>query len=243
MIKLILCEGKIDVIFLSYYLEKICDWAPLGTKGSLSAGFNPETDVARGEEKEWFTKENEQLLVFAVGGKDNFKAFIKDKVMPGMVDAQNFSKIILMTDRDNRDEMGICHSFTGMFGGMVPEIKHNCWRRIKYTSSYERPESIDLLLLIIPLSGYGALETVLLDALKEKDGTLVACAHEYIKEAEKIDCGYVSSEGKKLKAHLGAVWAVKSPERAFGLIKTQIYGIHWETYGNITQCFQLLNNL
>jgi len=77
MNKLILCEGKTDAIFLSYYLEHVCGWAHKFAKKDFPQGFVIEPDKRKGESVEWYNKEDDFLLICGVGGKDNFGSFIK----------------------------------------------------------------------------------------------------------------------------------------------------------------------
>ena len=67
MNKLILCEGATDAILLSYYLERTAGWKfvrqpPQGV--SIRA-------TEQNEEVTWYKKNNDYLLICAVGGKDN----------------------------------------------------------------------------------------------------------------------------------------------------------------------------
>ena len=73
MNKLILCEGTTDAILLSYYLERIAGW-----KYSRKAPPNLDIKALNGTETvNWYRKDDNYLLISAVGGKDNFRHFLQ----------------------------------------------------------------------------------------------------------------------------------------------------------------------
>ena len=99
MNKLILCEGATDAILLSYYLERTAGWKfvrqpPQGV--SIRA-------TEQNEEVTWYKKNNDYLLICAVGGKDNFGKFFDDKIQKPLVMSDAFEKIAIVADRDNRE--------------------------------------------------------------------------------------------------------------------------------------------
>ena len=99
MNKLILCEGKTDAIFLSYYLEQVCGWTHRFPKRDIPTGFRLEADTVKGESVEWYRKGDDFLLICGVGGKDNFNSFIGGKIIPAVTDGGVFSQIAVVTDR------------------------------------------------------------------------------------------------------------------------------------------------
>ena len=94
MNKLILCEGATDAILLSYYLERTAGWKfvrqpPQGV--SIRA-------TEQNEEVTWYKKNNDYLLICAVGGKDNFGKFFDDKIQKPLVMSDAFEKIAIVAD-------------------------------------------------------------------------------------------------------------------------------------------------
>ena len=125
MIKLILCVGKTDAIFLSYYLEQVCGWTHRFPREDVPKEFTIKPNTKKGESAEWYRKADEFLLICGVGGKDNFRSFIKSKIVPAMIDGSVFSKIAIVTDRDDRKESSITQSLQGMLKPIMPLPKLN----------------------------------------------------------------------------------------------------------------------
>lgn len=239
MNKLILCEGKTDAIFLSYYLERVCGWTHKFPKREIPKGFDISADNVKGESVEWYHKGDDFLSICGVGGKDNFKSFIGDKVIPAMIDGSMFSKIAIVTDRDKRKEESICQSFQHSLNTVVSNVENNRWTKNNYKNSFGQEVPVDFLLLIIPSGKEGALETILMDAISEReyDKKIVDKAKTYIDDVEPFALKYIGKARLKLKACLGVIWATQCPEKIFSFIDEQIRSVKWEDYDVLSQCF------
>ena len=75
MNKLILCEGETDAILLSYYLEKTAGW---NYSSKPPQNLSIQT-TAQNETVNWYKKDENYLMICAVGGKDNFGNFFNKK--------------------------------------------------------------------------------------------------------------------------------------------------------------------
>jgi len=165
MISLILCEGKTDAIFLSYYLEQVCGWTHRFPKEDIPKEFTIKPNTKKCESAEWYRKADDFLLICGVGGKDNFGNFITNKIIPAMIDGNVFSKIAIVTDRDDREVSSICQSFKSMLKPIVSNVADNAWTDNQYANSFGQEKTVDFLLLTIPSDKEGALETILMDAI------------------------------------------------------------------------------
>jgi len=243
--RLILCEGKTDAIFLSYYLEKVCGWTHKFSKTDIPKGFKMNANKTSGESVEWYRKGSEYLVICAVGGKDMFGVFIEHKVIPAMLDSNMFSKVALVTDRDDRDIESICHSIQNMFSAVIPYVKNNTWTENIFHTRSKREASVEFLLLVIPTDKEGALETLLIDSIsaQEYDKPIVQKANKYIADVEPYAAKYIGKTRLKLKACLGVIWATQYPEKIFSFIDEQIRSVKWEDSKTISQCFKELEKI
>lgn len=241
MNKLILCEGKTDAVLLSYYLEKTCGW----THRNTPKGLNIKVDETKGESAYWYRKENESLLICGVGGKDNFGSFFREKIQPPLVDASAFSKIAVVTDHDDRAKESIVDSLCASFKPIIANIENDKWISNRYQNSYDQEAFVDFLLVIIPSDKEGALETLLLDTISEKeyDKAIVRRSISYVDEIQPIAAKYLSKNRLKLKSCLGVTWAIQYPEKLFSFIDEQIRSVKWEESQILAQCFDQLKRI
>ena len=245
MINLILCEGKTDAIFLSYYLEQTCGWTHKFPKEAIPKEFTIKPSTKKGESVEWYRKADNFLLICGVGGKDNFGSFINSKVVPAMIDGNVFSKIAIVTDRDDREESSIYQSFQSMLKPIVSNVADNVWTDNHYANSFGQEKVVDFLLLIIPSDKEGALETTLMDAIAEVeyDRAIVESSTKFVASIAPIASKYIGKNRLKLKACLGVIWSIQSPEKIFSFIDEQIRMVKWEDSELISQCFSKLREI
>lgn len=241
MNNLILCEGKTDAILLSYYLEKTCGWK----HKKAPKGLDIKVSEIRGESAYWYTKEDKYLLICGVGGKDNFTSFFNEKIYPVLIDTSAFSKIAVVTDRDDREEISIIDSFENSFEPIIKNIKNDEWVSNFYENSYRQEVNINFLLVIVPTDKEGALETLLLDAISENhyDCEIVKKSMKYVEEIQPIASKYLSKNRLKLKASLGVTWAIQYPEKLFSFIDEQIKSVKWEESKILESCFKNLKEI
>lgn len=123
MNKLILCEGKIDAILLSYYLGKITGQS-FSKKGP--SGLNIQ--YPKGNESiSWYRKDDDYLLICGVGGKDNFGNFFEERIKKPLIAANAFEKIAIVTDRDERTVEDIIISMVEDMDGFFSDIQDRVW--------------------------------------------------------------------------------------------------------------------
>ncbi len=241
MNKLILCEGKTDAILLSYYLEKTCGWTPRNTLKNLAI----KADDSKGESAYWYRKDSDCLLICGVGGKDRFGTFFRDRILAAMIDSCAFSKIAVVTDKDDRAVLSIRDSFQSIFKPVITRAKNNVWVTNQYRDSFGMDAHVEFLLLTIPEDKEGALETLLLDAISENeyDKMIVDKSKSYIESIEPYALKYIGKTRLKLKASLGVTWAIQYPEKIFSFINEQIKSIAWEKSQLLSKCFEELKKI
>lgn len=238
MSKLILCEGKTDAILISYYFERVCGWTHKNAPKNLWI----KTDESKGESACWYKKDNDSLLICGVGGKDNFGSFFQEKINNSIVDSTAFTRIAVVTDRDDRSEQSIIQSAQCIFKPVINLVVHNQWITNQFENSYGQKIYLDFLLLAIPEDSQGALETLLLDAISEnpEDKEIVFRCKSYVEDIAPIAQKYLAKNRLKLKAMLGVTWAIQYPEKIFSYMDQQIRSVRWEDSKLLEKCFHEL---
>lgn len=123
MNKLILCEGKTDAILLSYYLGRVANWK-FSKKGSSGLKIQASND---NESINWYKKDEDYLLICGVGGKDNFGNFFEQRIKRPLTAADAFEKIVIITDRDEREASDICTALLEDMSGFFADIQDRKW--------------------------------------------------------------------------------------------------------------------
>jgi len=241
MNKLILCEGKTDAVLLSYYLERTSGWC-FSKKGPSGLQIR---ESSSNESVNWYKRGDDFLLICGVGGKDNLGNFFEERIKKPLITINAFEKIVLITDRDDRNVDAIIASLVEDFSGFFPNIQDRVWRNNSYTDAFGMEKSIELLLLIIPKEHSGALENVMLSAISENpyDENIVNQTALFVQKMRSEASKYIFTDRLQLKAHLGVTWAIQFPEKVFSLIDEQIKNVRWEEYETLRECFGILSEI
>ena len=244
MNRLILCEGKTDAILLGYYLMKTDDWE-LERKAPSGLAIKAQE---QNENAAWYKKGTEKLLICAVGGKDNFDRFFSRDIRRAILNASNgdpFPRIVLITDRDDRDIVEIERNIAEQLSPFFAGTKNREWITNRYLDSFGIEKQIQTFLLVIPVEHQGALENVMLDAISEDpyDKNIVDKCTSFVAAIRSEANRYITTDRLQLKANLSTVWAIQSPEKVFDFIDAQIKSVKWEKYETINQCFGVLKGI
>ena len=237
MNKLILCEGKTDAILLSYYLMRKSGWQY--SKNSPK-GLGIKEDKEHGESVSWYQKGDDYLLICAVGSKSRFKQFFDEKIRPPLETSNAFSRIALIIDRDEEQVEEIEASIRRDLPFVAAKARNDQWVRHSYLDSYKEEKLMDFLLLAVPHDQQGALETLLLDAISEDeyDGNIVKKSRLFVDDIAPEADRYIGKQRLVLKAYLGVVWAIQSPQKVFDFIDEQLRMVEWEKSKVLEKCFQ-----
>ena len=242
MNKLILCEGKSDVVLLSYYLGKMCNWE-VAKKGP--AQLKVKYDEQCGEYGCWYRRGDDYLFICGVGGKDRFGSFFQTRLLHAITDSSSFTHIAFVTDRDDRDAEDIAAQLQSWLAPIEAAPLQNEWTSVDYQDGFGLRQELQLLMLIIPTDHEGALETVLMDAISEDpyDQKIVERSKQFVTEMEPIADRYLHKARLRLKAQLSVTWAIQSPEKEFHFIDEQIRAVPWECSETLKRCFASLLEL
>lgn len=250
MKSLILCEGKTDAILVSYLLCKQWGWKVLKKSSSKISGMTFETNEAEDESSYWYEKDNNQVLICGVGGRSNFYNFFDNKISRIMKLNQkesNFSKIIFIVDKDNREIKEIEKEFSKSFKSIITNpIENRKWIENEYKDSEGFQKiKFSVLLNIIPIDDQGALETLLLQSIAEKadDKVIVDKSLDFVEDIKDDASKYLMNNSLVLKAKLGTVFAIMSPRKVFSFIDEIIKSVEWEKSETILKTFEHFKDL
>lgn len=243
MNSVILCEGRTDAILLSYYLGKV-----LGYRYSLEPEFMKSIKVEKNQEANWYKRGEDYLLIFGVGGKDNFVNVIDKYISPILMNYpkdKRFSNLVIIEDKDNREIFELENSHRKMLSHYINKVENGKWINSEFLDEFGNKNEIRTLSIIVPIEEQGAMETVLLQAISEneEDEQIVKQCGEFVENIKEIAKKYLPTNRMRLKAHLATVFAIISPEKVFSTLDSILCGIPWEKSEVLKRCFASLEEL
>lgn len=241
MIRFILCEGETDATLLGLYLEKTTLWKfNKGRKPKPELNI-PNTVPFSNKKAFYYIQDNKPLIICSVGGKDNFGKFFQEFVYPIIYLAQyeeTAFRIVLMTDADDNPVDSIETDILKQLSPNIENIKNNIWKQNIIKNSFSEIANVDFLLSVIPEEGSGALETVLLNALSEKDkgSYIVEESENFIDKLKTVS--YLPNDRLKLKAKLGVALSVFYPDKVFSQFDEQLKIVDWSKSEQLAKCLR-----
>ena len=170
MRSLILCEGLDEVLILGYFLFKTQGWY-----------YNPEAVFAetyslpkidsQNQVLEVYTKDEDVLAIWAVGGKDSFdKAYKFIARINEQHPEQGINKVFIVTDRDTGDIQSCLENIRekmNLYGLNISDLNNTQQNQYMYEVEDET-YCLDIIPVIIPFDSNGAIENVLMAGIAEK---------------------------------------------------------------------------
>ena len=257
MKSIIICEGKTDLILLSYYLGKVADWHHLHGSEAKKYKDRPlkfSIDNPSNQSFEWYANSKSDLLcIYAVGSIDKIKDGLNQVVEINLLsNSEPFDNIVIVCDRDDdkieSSIFGDIHIATDGHMTLESELQNNTWVNLSYELSGDTLTT-KLIPIIIPFDVIGTLETFLLNCRREIDDCeselICKCESfmESLESAEAIQKRYITSRGIKPKILLGTYFSVVSPNRTFDVGNEILTSINWEEYSKFNKTFECLVDL
>lgn len=242
MTRIIMCEGETDLILISYYLEKVKGWVYTGTPKGLTINFTKQENKAACN---YQNSNKDELLICAVGGKDNFGNFfnehLKKPIMRSNAGETEY-RIALVTDRDDFSIEEIENSISEELAPIINNIENNAWQPNEVDADLGTKVNIEFLLVVIPKENHGALETVLMEALSKDDydSNIIEKSKRFITDIQPNADRYIHENRLQLKAQLGVVFSIFNPEKTFSLFKERLVSVKWEKSEVLAKCFEKL---
>lgn len=244
MNSIILCEGRTDAILLSYYLGKVYGWSysRKGPKEYIRIEANQNQEI------NWYKKDNDFLMIFGVGGKDNYKNVIDNyvsQILQNYPPESSFKNIVIVADKDSAEISEIEKLHAEWLEPYAKQVVNSQWLENSFEDNFGNTHQIRTLSIIIPADKQGALETTLLDAISEEeyDKTIVKKCEEFVVDVRTVASRYIKTDRLALKAHLATVFAVLSPEKVFSQLDVIIKEVPWESSQILMECFEALGEL
>lgn len=242
MTRILLCEGETDLILISYYLEKTKGWKYTGNPKGLRLNFTEQDNKAACNYR---NDSGDELLICAVGGKDNFGNFFNENLNKPIMRStagETDYRIALVTDRDDIIIQDIELSISEQLSPIVDNIENNVWKTNKINADLGAKVTIEFLLLVIPKENTGALETMLMEALSEDeyDANIIEKCGNFITDIKPDADRYIHENRLQLKAQLGVAFSIFNPEKTFSLFKERLVSVKWEDSPILAKCFEKL---
>ena len=159
MTELMLVEGVSDVLLISYYLLNVYGWKH-EKNNHLGIHSLDEHDHI-----ESLSKEGRQLVLCGVGGNGRFAHFVARHRINSMIIEHEISSIMVVTDRDEDSISKIGRTINSLFENV--SYRAGEWKCNVVEDSFGQQKQVDTYLLIVPADKKGALENVIIDALKD----------------------------------------------------------------------------
>ncbi len=248
MKSIVLCEGPDDLWFILYYLYKVAGWSNKGNPQKLWKSFRIK-EIDSHQQVQYLQKDGNGVAVWSVGGKDCFQKPIEEIIDTFVkeIPSDAISSIVVVRDRDHDELEDVLHTVETWFPGLG-SLKNK--ESSRYTVIAEDGEEVSTKVtpVIIPFEEPGAIETLLMNAIKEKAecGVCVTqSASEYISsllEKEDVCKAYFSHERLILKAKYAAMIAVTNPDHSTGLFQDMVLSCPWETSPYVQEHFGIILN-
>lgn len=243
MKSIIICEGYTDCILLQYFLRKAYEWEDGGRDQHLESTFKTMRVLK---------KAKDIVKIGGCGGCTEILSKLSFVLEMNHISADNepeFAQIVVITDRDEQHtEQDFINDMTAVLAEKnirSEQIKNDQWCEGTYYNGRGKELSVKLLLLVIPFSGTGALETFLLDAISADNaydaGIISSCRRfvDHIDPAKK----YLSQRRYVTKAKFNVYFSVRTAEEQFVERQNVLMHVDWERYGEIQKGFQKLREL
>lgn len=232
MIELILVEGVSDVQLISYYLQNVYGWKH---EKSNNLRIVP---IDEHEHIESLSKDGNQLVLCGVGGNGKFAHFIEQHRINSMLVERDISSIMVVTDRDKERIPKIRRIINNFFENI--KFKVGEWNDNEVRDSFGQKKHIDAYLLIIPCDKEGALEAVIIDALKDisEEKELIQEVIPFIDSLKTTFVPDLKEINKANKATVGTFFSVRYPKQAMRSFVSFVSKIDWSKSESLKELFR-----
>ena len=242
MKSVVMCEGQDDLWFIGYYLHKVGNWTMCDRPWK-----NYTIPLKHKKQKVIFLKNGaDTAAIWCVGGKDSFQwavSAVMDKLI-GEFPFDPINSIVIMRDRDNDAEEDILAKMQRWVASENPLRNKTTETQTREIDGYS--VKISITPLIIPFSENGAIETVLMRSIGERDiegATVVREAISYVdrlKDMPEVGVNYLTHERLILKSKYASVIAVTNPDHSTGTFQDIVMTYPWEKSEHVKSHFDVI---
>lgn len=244
MKSVVLCEGRDDLWFISYYLHKTANWSIVKPSKNVWKNYQLSTLTKR-QDIQYLSNGSDHVAIWSVCGKDSFAKPISEILrFISVFPFDPIDSIVVVRDRDNDSVDDVLGKMNLWFDGSIALAN-------KTTSILSKTmEDCDVFTkvtpVIIPFSEEGAIETILKTAIREageEEAFIVKSAEEYISAlvaSGKVGIKYLASSRLILKAKYSAVIAATNPDHSTGLFQDMVMACPWENSPYVKEHFDVV---
>lgn len=231
MTELMLVEGVSDVQLISYYLQNVYGWK-YAKNNNLGIVSLDEHDHI-----ESLSKEGSQLVLCGVGGNGRFAHFVEKHRINSMMIEREISSIMVVIDRDENSIPQIGRTINSLFENI--SYRAGKWISNAIEDSFGQQKQIDTYLLIVPADKKGALENVIINALKDipEEKVLIEEVMQFIDSLKPELVPELNQINRANKATVGTFFSVRNPKDAMRSFGTFISKIDWSKSESLKDLF------
>ena len=235
--ELMLVEGVSDVQLISYYLQNVYGWKH---EKNNTLGI---VQIDEHDHIESLSKEGNQLVLCGVGGNGKFNHFVEEHCINSMLIERDIVSVMVVTDHDEDSVPCIIRNINAS----IKDVSFNSgkWNNNKITDSFGLPKNIRTYLLIVPTDKKGALETIIIDALKDipNEKKLIGEVIEFIESLKLKLVPDLQQINKANKATVGTFFSIKDPKQALRSFAVFVSKIDWSQSESLRNLFAPFNHL
>lgn len=245
MRSILLCEGSDDLWFSAYYLHKVAGWDDCTSVDKLWPNFKV-SPLNKRQKVQYFSKNSDSVAIWCVSGKDSFGSAIStilDKFVRNYPNA-SVDSIVLLRDRDVDTDESILRSFSTNFADKVTLVNKES---STYTDCIDGCDvSIKITPVIIPFDDCGAIESILMNAIREanSEGSIIveeACKYiDVLANHDGVGQVYLKHVREIVKAKYAATIAATNPGHSTALFQDLVLSCPWETSTSVKNHFDVV---
>lgn len=231
MTELMLVEGVSDVQLISYYLQNAYEWE---YRENNALGITPLDEF---EHIESLSKGEDQLVLCGVGGNGKFAHFVEVHRINEAIVENEINTVMVVADRDIEQDARIVRRINNIFKNV--RFSKGEWVANKVTDSFGQKKNVATYLLAIPEEKQGALEQVIIDALKDipEERPLVQEVIKFIDSLKPVLVPELNKLNKSNKATVGSFFSVRDPQNAMRSFYVHISKIDWGGSKSLSKLF------
>lgn len=235
MFYVILCEGKTDSVVISHVMSSV-GFEYTNKKNKLA-----KFKLLKNQSVDYFENNNDILVIWNVAGYNNIKSSVEE-----IIKLNKVNKVVdilsIVVDRDFDNIFEIENEISAYFEGNI-KLENKIWKEYQFTDGFGEIRQLKILLTIVPDKDFGAMETILLNALSdegEDQKNLVNDVEKFIVELKEKENIYLNKKRNVIKAKLGCTVNIMDPERTFSDITPVFKNIAWNEKSVVQEHFKEL---
>lgn len=231
MTEIVLVEGVSDVQLISYFLQKVYGWKREKNNALGVIALDEQEHI------ENLSKNGNQLVVCGVGGNGKFTHFMEQHRINDLLVERDIASLMVVTDRDEDSDARIGRGINRSLRNV--SVRAGEWINNRVIDSFGQIKNITTYLLIIPANENGALERVIINALKDipEETALVQEVIRFIESLKEELAPGLKQTNKTNKATVGTFFSVRNPQNAMRSFGTFISKIDWSKSESLMTLF------